>query len=424
MPLLAALVLVMLVAGACSGGSSSGGAPGSSGPASRAPAETPFDRYRLAAPTAVRYARALALGRSSAAGALADPGGAAGSALAALGARLRGLPIAAARATPSFPSSTGHDGADEAAVALELRARLSRAAPSEWVLLGRRVLLLHRSAGAWKVTGDLTSQIGIAPTGLFLYTHPALISGQHATVVFGPGTARGAARQIVAEADRVAPGMVARYGGGPAAERPLIFLVNGRAQGEQLSGTRIDGSTTPLGTVSGNFTYVFLRPYQQGSALERNGSIVYLMTLLAARFNLFHAPESLVTGVAAYEQNAYLNTKGYIVPLDRIAAAYPGYASAATWRVTRRGWGVTGSRSQLAFEDALAIAHVIEASHGGPAAVIRLGKRFKAIRLPAAGGRYSTAQLDRAFRAALGVSFATVAGEAHSYVAGGSWKFG
>ena len=34
------------------------------------------------------------------------------------------------------------------------------------------------------------------------------------------------------------------------------------------------------------------------------------MTLLAARFNLFHAPESLVTGVAAYEQNAYLNSKG------------------------------------------------------------------------------------------------------------------
>ena len=104
--------------------------------------------------------------------------------------------------------------------------------------------------------------------------------------------------------------------------------------------------------------------------------------------------------------------------------AEPGYPSAATWRITRRGWGLTGGRSQLAFEDALAIAHVIEASHGGPAAVIRLGKWFKAIALPAGAGTYSTAQLDRAFRAALGVSFATVAGEARSYVAGGSWKFG
>ena len=151
--------------------------------------------------------------------------------------------------------------------------------------------------------------------------------------------------------------------------------------------------------------------------------MVYLMTLLAGRFNLFHAPWSLAVGVAGYEQNEYLNTKGYISTLAQIQAAYPGYASAAVWRSQDKDWGLSGARRRLAVEDVVAVVHVIIANHGGSAAIIRLGKQFKGQRVPP-GSDFSPAQVRKAFQAALGVSYDQVLSEAHSYVAGGSWKFG
>ena len=174
-----------------------------------------------------------------------------------------------------------------------------------------------------------------------------------------------------------------------------MFVVNDREQGQELSGRDLGSEPTPLGTLDGNVVYVYLRPYQHADAITRDASTVYLMTLLAGRFNLLRAPWSLAVGVAGYEQNEYLNTKGYILPLEQIQAAYPGYPSAAIWRSQDKDWGLSGSKARLAAEDAVAVVHVIVANHGGSAAIIRLAsssrdsafRRVPTSRLPRCAGR-------------------------------------
>jgi hypothetical protein len=420
------VALVAVALAGCSGGSSSpSSGAASAGGSSGGPQETDFDRYKASAPVAVRYARALAVGNMDTADGLTDQGsGAAANALTRLEQRVKAIPIAAAQVRPDYRSGIKQYGPDFATVPVTIQVKLSHAAPTEWVLLGHRALLMHRDdGGSWKVAGDVTAAAGVDPGGMFLYTHPTLLSGTHTTVVYGPGSARDEAQEILRQMDASSPGLTARYGGAAAAQRPLVFVVNDREQGQELSGRELGSEPTPLGTLDGNVVYVYLRPYQHADAITRDASTVYLMTLLAGRFNLLRAPWSLAVGVAGYEQNEYLNTKGYILPLEQIQAAYPGYPSAAIWRSQDKDWGLSGSKARLAAEDAVAVVHVIVANHGGSAAIIRLGKQFKGQRVPP-GSDFSPAQVRKAFQTALGVSYDQVLSEAHSYVAGGSWKFG
>jgi hypothetical protein len=203
----------------------------------------------------------------------------------------------------------------------------------------------------------------------------------------------------------------------------LIFLVNDRFQGMRLSGEMLLGSNTPIGTVTGNFTFIYLKQYQRADELSRKAVVTYLMALLSTRYNLFHAPSSLAAGVALYEQDRYLGTRGYLVPLSGIAARYSTFSQREAWRESDGTWNRLGAHPVLAYQDALAMVHVIVGSHGGAPALIRLGKAFKRMRVTP-GQRYTSEQLDQAFRTALGVTFDTVAAEARAYVAGGSWKYG
>ncbi len=195
-----ALVAVALAAG-CSGGSSSpSSGAASAGGSSGAPQETDFDRYKASAPVAVRYARALAVGNMDTAHGLADQGsGAAANALTRLEQRVKAIPIAAAQVRPDYRSGIKQYGPDFATVPVTIQVKLSHAAPTEWVLLGHRALLMHRDdGGSWKVAGDVTAAAGVDPGGMFLYTHPTLLSGTHTTVVYGPGSARDEAQEILA----------------------------------------------------------------------------------------------------------------------------------------------------------------------------------------------------------------------------------
>jgi hypothetical protein len=175
----------------------------------------------------------------------------------------------------------------------------------------------------------------------------------------------------------------------------------------------------PVGSVLGSFTYVFLRQYRRVDPTGRGGTVTALMTMLATRLSMAHAPTSLRVGVALYEQNRYLNGKGYVLPLDRIAAAYPAYPTLKRWTNRQSLWGLSGSPQELASQDALAMVHTILTRHGGAPALRRLGKAFAH-----SGSDLTIAEVQRAFRRALGTSFAAVAGEAHAYAKGGSWKFG
>ena len=274
-------------------------------------------------------------------------------------------------------------------------------------------------AGGWTQDATHPGQVTVVASGLSLFEHPRFLTGSRATVVYGLDSAAPEARDIRDAADATVPRISSTYGGGPAAARPLIFLVKDRDQGERLIGHDI-GQTAVLGSVSDSFTYVFLHQYRRVDEVGRASSIAGMMTLLATRIMFRHVPTSLQQGVSAFEQDIYLGGRGFILPLSGIASAYPGYPTLQRWTTTQSLWGVGGSAQQLASQDALAMAHVIIASHGGVPALRRLGRAFR----NASGGDFTPAQVHAAFRRALRVSFDSVLAEAHAYVAGGSWRFG
>ena len=425
----AVLIALALVAAACSGGSSDsvpkGSASSGGGSAASAPGGSTgpaADADPQARRVAVHYAEALGLGRARAARALSAPSdAAAGRTLRQFQRFLDAIPIARIDAQPSPVSLPAPFPAEDVGVMLDLRARLSRHALTDWVPLGQRALVLAPHGTSWRVDQDATHSgvVTVVPSGLALFEHPHFLTGTRATVVYGLDSAAPEARTIRSAADSTVPHIAATYGGGPAAARPLIFLVKDREQGQQLIGHDI-GQTAVLGTVSDSFTYVFMRQYRRVDDVSQSSSVTGMMTLLATRVMFRHVPTSLQQGVASYEENAYLNGRGFLLPLDGIAVAYPGYPTLKRWTTTDSLWGLEGHGQQLAGQDALAMGHVIISSHGGVAALKRLGRAFR----NASGGDFTPAQVRAAFRRALHASFDQVVSEAHAYVAGGSWKFG
>ena len=418
------LAVVAVVLGGCSGGSPSATSSGpgptvpsvSQPPASQPPLPPPA---HAALAVARRYLTALADGEDARAQALAAPDGAdAGRRLDALKASLEDLAIARSAGGASAASRPSSAAAGDRAVAVALRARLAGKPPSAWMPLGTRVLLLSSRGGRWRVADDVTrdASVGVQPTGLAALGRPRVMRGSNATVVYGAGARRQAA-EIRRLADAAAPDLHGTYGGGTAAAHPVIFAVDDAAQADQLSGRDV-GQVLPAGSVAGPFAYVFLHQYRRIDPVSRGAVITALMTHLATAPSLHHAPTSLRAGVDAYEQNRYLNRRGYVLPLDRIAAAYPRYPTLRRWTTREPLWGLNGGAQQLAGQDALAMVHVILTRHGGAPALRRLGRAFDHT-----GSDTTADDVQRAFRRALGVSFASVLDEAHRYAQGGSWKF-
>jgi hypothetical protein len=424
----AALVLLAAAMAGCSDGSpaSSSSQPAPSGTASPSattpPPPSPGDLFLDAEPTAVRYVRDVALGRVRAARrvVVSPPGSPERRTLSQLGSWLADIPVARIDAQAvHVPLPPGYPK-DAVGVGLELRARLSPRALTGWVLLGRRVLVLVREHGEWGVSSDATGdhRLAIARRGLALFAHPRFLVGRRVTVVYGIDSAKAIARGILDSAEAAMPGLVRSYGGGPAAARPLIFLVKDHDQGERLAGVRI-GQKAPVGTLAGDFAYIFLEQFSPVDAVGRASAVVALMTMLATREMLKDVPTSLSYGVATFEEDRYLATRAFILPLDDIGRAYPRYPSLTRWQTTTSLWGLSGRAAQLASQDALAMVHVIVTRHGGVRALRRLGAAFRS----QSAGDFTAAQVQKAFRDGLGVSFRAVRAQAQAYVASGDWKY-
>jgi hypothetical protein len=385
------------------------------------PAPAPADLFDEARPVAVRYVRALALGRPAVARRLeAPPDPGAERSLSKLGRWFASVPVARidVEADPVPLPSDYPSGA--IGVRLDLHARLSPDAPTAPAPLGRRVLVMKRAAGAWRVSSDATrdARLGVLAQGLSLFARPRFLTGKHATVAYGAPAVEAAARDVLRAADTAAPRLASTYGGGTAARNPLIFLVRDLEQGERLAGIRI-GQEAPLGTVSNGFVYVFLERFDPIDEIGRSSSVVGLMTMLATRTTLEHSPTSLSYGVATYEEDRYLAGRGFILPLDDIGRAYPRYPSIERWTTSAPLWGLSGRAHRLANQDALAMVHVIIERHGGVAAVRRLGEGFGS----ASAGGFTERQVREVFRNALHVSFDKVRRQAQAYVASGDWKY-
>jgi hypothetical protein len=101
--------------------------------------------------------------------------------------------------------------------------------------------------------------------------------------------------------------------------------------------------------------------------------------------------------------------------LDAIDAYYlhNAFPTLLVWRRRESDWGLPNVRAiNLSYLDALAMTHAIMADNGGVPALRRLGAAFRAQH---ARRDFTAAQVERAFRTALGVPFQRVESEAHAY---------
>jgi hypothetical protein len=143
--------------------------------------------------------------------------------------------------------------------------------------------------------------------------------------------------------------------------------------------------------------------------------VAHELTHVVTRPMLAGSPHSLLEGIAMYEENRYLGEYGETMPLDEVGAYYYHHAfpSMRVWERRESDWGLPNVHAiGVCYLDALAMTHAIMDESGGVPALARLGAAFRAQH---ARRDFTAAQVERAFRSALGVSFQRVVAEAHAY---------
>ena len=282
---------------------------------------------------------------------------------------------------------------------------------------GPKTLRLTQARGSWRVRADVSvvHRSDLAAYGVSWLHHPYFINGQRVTVVYAKPADVTAAQQILDTAESVIPGLVERYGGGKAGLRPVIFLVDQKAQGERLAHVDLGKVRTPAGFQYSSFAYVDLPAWRALPEVAQDSMIAHELTHVVTRPMLDLAPHSLLEGIAMYEESRYLEEHGSGFSLEDVAAYYYHHAfpSMRIWQLRSFDWGLPSARSiDVAYEDALAMTHVIVDEHGGVPALARLGAAFRRDGGPRV---FTPAQVDHAFRAALGVPFVKVVAEARAY---------
>lgn len=302
-------------------------------------------------------------------------------------------------------------------VSATLFARFGPAPYSAWVTLGPRTLRLTAGRGRWHVRADVSvvHRSDLAAYGVSWLHHPYFVNGQRVTVVYAkPGDVVDA-QQILETAESVIPGLAARYGGGVAGLRPVIFLVDKRSQGERLAHVDLGKVRTPAGFQYSSFAYIDLPAWRELPSVEQASMVDHELTHVVTRPMLADSPHSLLEGIATYEEDRYLVSHDEHMPLDQLYAYYYHHAfpSLRIWERRESDWGLPNVRSiGVAYEDALAMTTVIMQENGGVPALSRLGAAFRAQH---ARRDFTAAQVEHAFQRALGVSFQHIVAEAHAY---------
>jgi hypothetical protein len=303
-------------------------------------------------------------------------------------------------------------------VTATLWARFGPAPHSAWVTLGPRTLRLTPARGAWRVRADVSvvHRSDLAAYGVSWLHHPYFINGQRVTVVYAKPDDVTAAQSILDTAEAVIPGLFARYGGGEAGLRPVIFLVGRRRQGELLAHVDLGKVRTPAGFQYSSFSYIDLPKWRDLPDIAQQSMVAHELTHVVTRPMLAGAPHSLLEGVAMYEEDLYLGGHGQSYSLDNLFAYYYHHAfpSLRIWERRESDWGLPNTHAiGVAYDDALAMTAVITARHGGVAGLRRLGAAFRAEH---ARRDFTAAQVEHAFQRALGVSFQRVVAETHAFV--------
>ena len=363
----------------------------------------------LARPAAVRYIQALAHHRPVSA--LEAPEGPVDArSLAALHAWLSRVPVADLRLTAYDADAP----AGRMRVILTMHATLG-AAPSSLLLdMGERELQLRPVDGVWMVSADETANRGVVVprTGLGAITGARYWLGKRAIVVDATDDPSGAALARDA-ADQYAPFLQARYGGGRAIERPVVFILPGEAIAQQVEGST--AFSEAVGEENSGLVYINHPEWLRWHGPGERGVVVHELTHVASRAMLVGAPESLVEGLARYEESAALDERGWAFRFQGLVDAYDaGYPSMARWQnVGNSMWGLDDAGAeQLAYMDGFAMTHVIMRDYGGVAAVRALAVAYGQL---VTGATATPGQVRRAFTRALHVPFGQVVGEAHAF---------
>jgi hypothetical protein len=316
--------------------------------------------------------------------------------------------VAGARVTPDAGGVT---------VRATVFARFGPPPYSAWVTLGPRTLRLGDERGRWRVRADVSHphRSDLAVYGFSWFHHPYFVNGTRVTVVYASAADLADARQILDTAEAATPRLVRRYGGGQAAERPVIFLIDNRSEGERLAHVDLGKVRTPAGFQYSSFAYVDLPEWRSLPAVEQQSMVVHELTHVVTRSMLAGSPHSLLEGIAMYEEDRYLRAYGEATSLDLLYAfqAHGGFPSMRIWERRESDWGLRSVNGvDACYQDALAMTDAIVDRHGGVAALRRLGAAFRAEH---ASRDFTAAQVGEAFRRALGVPFARVAADARAY---------
>jgi hypothetical protein len=317
------------------------------------------------------------------------------------------IKVAAPKITP---------GEDGVTVRATLFARFGPAPYSAWVTLGPRTLQLTQAQSSWRVRADVSvvHRSDLAAYGVSWLHHPYFINGRRVTVVYAKPADVEAAQHILDTAESVVPGLAARYGGGKAGLRPIIFLVDQRKQAERLAHVDLGKVRTPAGFQYSSFAYVDLPEWRNLPGVDQDSMVAHELTHVVTRPMLDGAPHSLLEGIAMYEEASYLAEHGSGMSIGDVAAYYSHhrFPSMRVWRTRVTDWGLPSVGAiQVCYEDALVMTHVIMDEHGGVPALARLGAAFRRYGGPM---RFTKAQVNQAFERALGVPFARVVAEAHA----------
>jgi hypothetical protein len=293
-------------------------------------------------------------------------------------------------------------------------ARLGRPPGTAWVALGQRALVVRRRAGRLHVVADVTRG-GHYPVGQdgagAMPPRSRYTAGRRVVVISAPDVPAAAAAEVVRGADRELPGLVARYrlpGRHPRA--PVIFMTDSWDAAQRVSGVPMPHEA--VGAEYAGQIYLDVPGWSRQAVVARDALLVHELTHVASAALVAHGPLSLVEGVARYEEQRYAVAAGAAWPFRYLAAAYEhGYPSIRRWRWTFGHWMLRRPLATwLAYEDGAAIVRAL-VRDGGDAGLRRLGAAFRRDGL---SGRFSAAQVNRAFRRAVGRSFADVSAQARA----------
>ena len=254
---------------------------------------------------------------------------------------MAGMPVGQSQVKAQARKGTTWPGSAQVDVTVYIR--FGTPPYSSWITAATRTLRLDSRPGGWRVTTDVTKkQKGkLSAYGFQSYNRPVFLSGDRATVVYSAASDEGDARTILRTADSVVGQLWRRYGGGRAAQRPILFLVRNRKQAERLAHVQLGVTRTPAGFQYSSYAYIDLPQWESYDGADQRSMVVHELTHVASRAWLQKAPHSLVEGVAMYEENLWRmqHHLGRTALVDLRAFYRHGFPSMTIWERRETDWG-------------------------------------------------------------------------------------